>query len=245
MGLFAYTASILHETAVGANVALKRQPDMTSGPECGILRRMPYLVRIQIPDLGVVSALASGTEPPAPGTRHVVESGGSQDIGTVLETSTATRSAADAVPARIVRAATEADDHAEATAAVHAAGALKTLGQLLAHHSIQARPVKARFGIDRKRLVVWYLPQILPPPDVKSIEGEFRRKARASSVEFRMATPREAAAMLGGTGCCGRPLCCATWMRCPREAGPQRNAPVPISIAGLCGQSRCCHDFAE
>ena len=218
---------------------------MTSGPECCILRRMPYLVRIQIPDLGIVSALASGAEPPAPGTRHVVESGGSQDIGTVLETSTATRSASDAVPARIVRVATAADDRAEADAADRAAEALRTLGQLLAHHGIAARPVKARFGIDRKRLVVWYLPQALPPPDVKSVEGEFRRKVRAAAVDFRMATPREAAAMLGGTGCCGRPLCCASWMRCPREAGPQRNAPAPISTAGLCGQSRCCHDFAE
>ena len=218
---------------------------MTSGAGCGILCRMPYLVRIQIPDVGVVSAVSSGAEPPAPGSRHVVEVGGSQDVGTVLETSTATRSAADAFSARILRLATDADTATEADAAARAAEALRMFGQLLANHGVAARPVKARFSLDRKRLVVWYLPQSAPAPDLKSLEGEFRRKARASSVDLRVASPREAAAMLGGVGCCGRPLCCASWMRHSGQMAPSRNTSTTLlSNAGVCGQGRCCHAFS-
>lgn len=206
---------------------------------------MQYLARIQIPDLGVVTALSSGAEPPSPGSRHVVESGGFQEIGTVLETSTATRSAADAVSTRILRAVTDADAAAEAEAAVRAAEALQTFGQLLERHGVAARPVKSHFSMDRKRLVAWYLPQSAPTPDLKPLEGEFRRKARAASVDLRAASPREAAAMLGGVGCCGRQLCCASWLRGTPQSAPSRNASSTLlSNAGICGQGRCCHSFS-
>ena len=52
-------------------------------------------------------------------------------------------------------------------------------------------------------------------------------------------------AVLGGVGSCGRPVCCATWLRefrplNVRMAKAQGISLNPTSINGYCGRLKCC-----
>ena len=203
---------------------------------------MPYLVRIQLPDTTVVSTLSTAPDPPVPGTRLVVATDASREIAIVLETSSTSMEAPDPGMGRIVGPADADARRAASVAETQAAEALGVFAQLLRRDGLAARPLKAHFDLDRRRLVVWYI----PPQggiDLKPLEGEFRRKARAATLDLRAVSPREAAALLGGVGCCGRPLCCASWLR--RQTGAVRNGPATFAATGLCGQTRCCHSFDE
>ena len=204
---------------------------------------MPYLVRLQLPDAATVTALSNDPDPPVPGTRFVVEVDCSREIAVVQETSVTKTNAPEPGMGRIVGPLDADGERAASLAEAQAAEALATFVQLLRRDGVAARPIKAHFGLDRRRLVVWYIPPQVGI-DLKSLEGEFRRKVRAAAVELRAVSPREAAALLGGTGCCGRPLCCATWLRRPAPSGPVRGGPSVFFATGLCGQGRCCHSFS-
>ncbi|MGN0867827.1 MAG: regulatory iron-sulfur-containing complex subunit RicT [Oligosphaeraceae bacterium] len=64
-------------------------------------------------------------------------------------------------------------------------------------------------------------------------------------LEMRQIGPREEAAILGGLGICGRPVCChgfLSLMLPPAQgAGPWRSS----SKLGLCNQPRCCLHFSS
>ncbi len=64
-------------------------------------------------------------------------------------------------------------------------------------------------------------------------------------LEMRQIGPREEAALLGGLGICGRPLCCHSFLSLmlpPAQGnGPWRSS----SKLGLCNQTRCCLHFAS
>jgi cell fate regulator YaaT (PSP1 superfamily) len=51
--------------------------------------------------------------------------------------------------------------------------------------------------------------------------------------------------MVGGLGCCGRELCCATWLSdfasvSIRMAKDQNLSLNPTKISGICGRLMCC-----
>ena len=64
-------------------------------------------------------------------------------------------------------------------------------------------------------------------------------------IELRQIGLRDEAKMVGGIGCCGRPLCCATFLgdfkpvsiRMAKSQGMSLN---PTKISGICGRLMCC-----
>lgn len=56
--------------------------------------------------------------------------------------------------------------------------------------------------------------------------------------------------MIGGIGCCGRPLCCASWLGdfepvSIRMAKNQNLSLNPTKISGSCGRLMCCLKFED
>ncbi len=67
-------------------------------------------------------------------------------------------------------------------------------------------------------------------------------------IEMRQVGVRDEAKMIGGLGCCGRELCCATWMLefapiSVRMAKSQNISLNPAKISGICGRLMCCLSF--
>ncbi len=75
---------------------------------------------------------------------------------------------------------------------------------------------------------------------VKNLAAVFRTR-----IELRQIGVRDEAKMLGGIGCCGRPLCCATFLGdfepvSIRMAKEQNLSLNPSKISGICGRLLCC-----
>ncbi|WP_019878653.1 PSP1 domain-containing protein [Succinispira mobilis] len=75
---------------------------------------------------------------------------------------------------------------------------------------------------------------------VKDLAAVFRTR-----IELRQIGVRDEAKMLGGIGCCGRPLCCATFLGdfepvSIRMAKDQSLSLNPAKISGICGRLMCC-----
>lgn len=75
---------------------------------------------------------------------------------------------------------------------------------------------------------------------VKDLTQIFRSK-----IELRQVGVRDEAKLLGGIGCCGRPLCCANFLGdfasvSIRMAKEQNMSLNPTKISGICGRLLCC-----
>lgn len=75
---------------------------------------------------------------------------------------------------------------------------------------------------------------------VKDLASVFRTR-----IELRQIGVRDEAKMMGGLGCCGRELCCSTWLSdfasvSIRMAKDQNLSLNPTKISGICGRLMCC-----
>lgn len=75
---------------------------------------------------------------------------------------------------------------------------------------------------------------------VKDLAAVFRTR-----IELRQIGVRDETKMLGGIGCCGRPLCCATFLGdfepvSIKMAKEQNLSLNPTKISGICGRLLCC-----
>ena len=75
---------------------------------------------------------------------------------------------------------------------------------------------------------------------VKDLAAVFRTR-----IELRQIGVRDEAKMVGGLGCCGRELCCSSWLAdfAPvsiRMAKEQNLSLNPTKISGICGRLMCC-----
>jgi cell fate regulator YaaT (PSP1 superfamily) len=75
---------------------------------------------------------------------------------------------------------------------------------------------------------------------VKDLASVFRTR-----IELRQIGVRDETKMVGGLGCCGRELCCATWLSdfasvSIRMAKDQNLSLNPTKISGICGRLMCC-----
>ncbi len=78
---------------------------------------------------------------------------------------------------------------------------------------------------------------------VKDLASAFRIR-----IELRQIGVRDETKMMGGIGCCGRPLCCATWLHefAPvsiKMAKVQNLSLNPTKISGICGRLMCCLQY--
>ncbi len=67
-------------------------------------------------------------------------------------------------------------------------------------------------------------------------------------IEMRQIGVRDEAKLVGGVGCCGRELCCATWLTefapiSVRMAKDQNVSLNPTKISGICGRLMCCLSY--
>lgn len=80
---------------------------------------------------------------------------------------------------------------------------------------------------------------------VKDLAKELKMR-----IEMRQVGVRDEAKIVGGLGVCGRPLCCASFMKSfepvtIQKARKQQIVINPTKISGLCGRLMCCLAFEE
>lgn len=122
------------------------------------------------------------------------------------------------------------------------AEAFKICEQKIDIHSLPMKLVDVEYTFDVNKIIFYFTAEgrIDFRELVKDLAAVFRTR-----IELRQIGVRDEAKMVGGIGCCGRPLCCATFLGdfepvSIRMAKEQNLSLNPTKISGICGRLMCC-----
>ncbi|MDP8261131.1 MAG: stage 0 sporulation family protein [Candidatus Kappaea frigidicola] len=123
--------------------------------------------------------------------------------------------------------------------------ALKTAVKKIAEHKLPMKLIDVEYSFDRSKIIFYFTAEgrVDFRDLVKDLAAVF--KAR---IELKQIGVRDEAKFLGGLGPCGRPLCCAGFLKnfepvTIRMAKDQKLPLASSKISGLCGRLMCCLSF--
>ena len=112
----------------------------------------------------------------------------------------------------------------------------------IAAHGLPMNLVEVEYTFDMNKIIFYFTAdgRIDFRELVKDLAAVFRTR-----IELRQIGVRDEAKFMGGIGCCGRPLCCATFLGdfepvSIRMAKDQNLSLNPTKISGICGRLMCC-----
>ena len=145
----------------------------------------------------------------------------------------------------IIRRLTPEDEARIAENSREAKAAMEICTGKIMERKLPMKLIEVEYAFDRSKIIFYFTAdgRIDFRELVKDLAARF--KAR---IEMRQIGVRDEARMLGGIGCCGRQLCCATFLKDfdavnIRMAKEQRLPLNPSKISGLCGRLLCCLRF--
>ncbi|MBQ6976656.1 MAG: stage 0 sporulation family protein [Selenomonadaceae bacterium] len=146
---------------------------------------------------------------------------------------------------RIHRKATRADLSRVAENRKREEEAFEICKEKIAEHRLPMNLINVRYTFDVNKIIFYF-----------TAEGrvDFRMLVRdlayifKTRIELRQVGVREEAKNLGGVGCCGRKLCCTSFLGdfaqvSIRMAKEQNLSLNPTKISGICGRLLCCLKF--
>ena len=182
------------------------------------------------------------------GDKVIVENGRGLEFGTVVIPEKIFDD--DKIPDPLNCVARKATDEDFAKLDENRELAIKALpigAEAIERHQLKMRLVKVEYSFDHSRIVFYF-----------SADGrvDFRELVRDlakifhTRIELRQIGVRDEAKMIGGLGCCGRSLCCSTFLPdfVPVSIKMAKNQNVslnPAKISGICGRLMCCLKFED
>ena len=118
----------------------------------------------------------------------------------------------------------------------------RTTQKKVREHELDMKLVNCHYSLDRKMVVLQFTAE--GRVDFRELVRDLSRTFH-TRVELRQIGVRDEAGIQGGIGCCGRPFCCATFLRQfvsinVRMAKEQGLSLNPSNISGACGRLKCC-----
>jgi cell fate regulator YaaT (PSP1 superfamily) len=152
----------------------------------------------------------------------------------------------DASP-RVIRRAGDEDERKFRWLLDREARAFEFCQKKIKERSLPMKLTAVRYFFNEKKGVFFYTAdgRIDFRQLVRDLAKEFKMR-----IEMRQIGVRDEAKLIGGLGVCGRPLCCASFMRTfepvtIQKARKQQIVINPTKISGLCGRLMCCLGFEE
>ena len=143
---------------------------------------------------------------------------------------------------KVIRKATNEDKKRLTAVLAREKHAYEVGEQKITAHGLPMKLIDVEKTFDESKLIFYFTAEgrIDFRELVKDLAAVFRTR-----IELRQIGVRDEAKMIGGLGCCGRELCCATWLadfasvsiRMAKEQGLPLN---PTKISGICGRLMCC-----
>ena len=204
---------------------------------------MQRVIGVRFKQAGKIYYFGTGPMEIAQGEDVIVETSRGVEFGHVV---LGPRDVADeevALPLKAVqRKATEADRAQVAENREKEKEAFKICEEKIAARELPMKLVGVEYTFDVSKIVFYFTAdgRIDFRELVKDLAAVFRTR-----IELRQIGVRDEAKLLGGVGCCGRPLCCATFLGdfAPvsiRMAKEQNLSLNPTKISGICGRLMCC-----
>ncbi|MBN1917272.1 MAG: stage 0 sporulation family protein [Verrucomicrobia bacterium] len=123
-----------------------------------------------------------------------------------------------------------------------AQAARDTCVEKVAEHNLPMKLVDVEYSFDRSKIIFYFTAE--GRVDFRALVKDLARAFRAR-IELRQIGVRDESKLLGGIGCCGRIICCASWLRSfspinIRMAKDQHLSLNPTKLSGVCGRLLCC-----
>lgn len=117
----------------------------------------------------------------------------------------------------------------------------------IAAHHLDMKLVDVEYAFNGSKIVFYFTAEgrIDFRELVKDLASVFRTR-----IELRQIGVRDEAKLLGGLGCCGRPVCCKSFLAdfqpvSIKMAKEQNLSLSPTKISGLCGRLMCCLKYEQ
>ncbi|MCK9554215.1 stage 0 sporulation family protein [bacterium] len=143
---------------------------------------------------------------------------------------------------KILRKITPRDEQQLKSNSKEAKKAFEKCQEKILEHKLDMKLVDVEYSFDKSKLIFYFTAEgrVDFRELVKDLASLFKTR-----IELRQIGVRDEAKMLGGIGCCGRTLCCATFLKDfdtinIKMAKEQRLPLNPSKISGLCGRLLCC-----
>ena len=142
----------------------------------------------------------------------------------------------------VIRIATPQDDAVADENRQKEKDAFKICQEKIAKHGLDMKLVDVEYTFDVNKIIFYFTAdgRIDFRELVKDLAAIFRTR-----IELRQIGVRDEAKLMGGIGCCGRPLCCHSFLGefdpvSIRMAKEQNLSLNPTKISGICGRLMCC-----
>lgn len=204
---------------------------------------MVKVVGVRFKKAGKIYYFAPGTFQLAQGDHAIVETARGVEYGEVVVGCREVPDEQVIQPLKkVVRKATKEDERKIQENAARQKEALAVCEQKIQAHKLQMKLVDVEYTFDVSKIIFYFTAEgrIDFRDLVKDLAAVFRTR-----IELRQIGVRDEAKMMGGVGCCGRPLCCATFLGdfepvSIRMAKEQNLSLNPTKISGICGRLMCC-----
>lgn len=110
---------------------------------------------------------------------------------------------------------------------------------------LDMKVVRTEYSFDGSSVIVYFVAE--QRIDFRNLVHDLSQILHAR-VEMRQVGVRDQAKLLGGYGRCGRPLCCASWLRefAPVSIKMAKTQDLPLNaseVSGVCGRLLCCLSY--
>lgn len=143
---------------------------------------------------------------------------------------------------KVIRKATKDDLRRVAENELKAKNAFTQCEKKIAERGLEMKLVDVEYTFDNSKILFYFTAdgRVDFRELVKDLAGMFRTR-----IELRQIGVRDEAKMIGGLGCCGRELCCSSYLDdfhpvSINMAKDQNLSLNPAKISGVCGRLMCC-----
>lgn len=207
---------------------------------------MPKVLGVRFRAAGKMYWFDPGKFSPEVGSNVIVETARGLEFGEVMAPVQAVAEESLVLPLkRVLRLATKEDEAKEKASREKEEAARLIAEEKIHKHSLPMKLVGVEQTFDASKIVFYFTAdgRIDFRELVRDLAAQFRTR-----IELRQIGVRDEAKMLGGYGCCGRPLCCSTFLGefAPvsiKMAKEQSLSLNPTKISGICGRLMCCLKF--
>lgn len=180
------------------------------------------------------------------GDYAIVEAERGEDVGRVVQAADLSQlTLSHPSRKRILRKAVEKDIARLQQNRQNEKEAFKLCKQKIEEHGLAMKLVDVEYQFDGNKISFYFTAErrIDFRELVKELASTYKTR-----IELRQIGVRDEAKRLGGYGCCGRQLCCATFIREFKPITTQmvRDQSLPLSttkLSGVCGRLMCCLSF--
>ncbi|HBT20735.1 MAG TPA: stage 0 sporulation family protein [Peptococcaceae bacterium] len=207
---------------------------------------MPRVVGVRFKEAGKIYYFSFGDLDLKPGDKVIVETVRGLEFGEVVvgPKDVPEEKLGDTLKS-VVRKATKEDMEKVKKNKEEEKKAFEICLQKIQEHNLPMKLVDVEYTFDVSKIIFYFTAEgrVDFRQLVKDLAAIFKTR-----IELRQIGVRDEAKMLGGIGCCGRVVCCATFLGdfepvSIRMAKEQNLSLNPSKISGLCGRLMCCLKF--